>query len=241
MRVKAIIAYDGSVYQGFQRQTSTANTVTTTIERALKELQINTSITGSGRTDAGVHATGQVIHFELPSFWSDLTKLKNILNRKLAKIAFRDLSFTEDAFHARFSAKKRRYRYLFKTKTLSVFEKDYLSFYAPSFDREMLQKALKIFEGEHDFLCFHKTGSSVHTTVRTIYQARYYTYRDYHIITFQANGFLRAQVRMMVEAAMQCAQGKITLEALQRSIECQEERYSQLAPSQGLYLAKINY
>jgi tRNA pseudouridine38-40 synthase len=241
MRVKAVIAYDGSLFQGFQRQRSTINTVTTAIENALKSLQINAAITGSGRTDAGVHATGQVIHFDLPLFWTDLAKLKSILNRKLVKIQFRDLSFVEDGFHARFSAKNRRYRYLFKTKPLSVFEKDYLAFYPPSFNIKILQKALKMFEGEHDFLCFHKTGSPTHTTVRTIYQARYYTYKEYHIITFQANGFLRSQVRMMVEAAMQCAQGKILLETLHRQIESHEGRCSQLAPAPGLYLAKITY
>jgi len=241
MRVKAVIAYDGSVYQGFQKQKSTDNTVTTAIEKALRALQIDSKITGSGRTDRGVHATGQVIHFDLPPFWSDLTKLKRTLNRKLEKIAFRDICSAHHNFHARFSAKKRRYRYLFKTKELSVFEKDYLSFYDDAFDTNVLQEALKFFEGEHDFRFFHKTGSSVHTTVRTIYKTRYYRYGNHHVITFEANGFLRSQVRMMVEAAMQCAKGLCSLEKLHHQIECRGQAVYRLAPAQGLYLAKISY
>jgi len=82
MRVKAVISYDGSQYQGFQKQKSTKMTISTAIEEALASLQIDSPIVGSGRTDAGVHATGQVIHFELPDFWNDLEKLKLNLNRK---------------------------------------------------------------------------------------------------------------------------------------------------------------
>ena len=72
MRVKAVITYDGSSFLGFQKQKSTTQTVTYAIEEALSSLHITGVITGSGRTDAGVHATGQVIHFDLPDFWTDL-------------------------------------------------------------------------------------------------------------------------------------------------------------------------
>jgi len=88
MRVKAVISYDGSQYQGFQKQKSTKMTISTAIEDALASLQIDPAIVGSGRTDAGVHATGQVIHFDIPDFWHDLEKLKLNLNRKLTDISF---------------------------------------------------------------------------------------------------------------------------------------------------------
>ena len=104
-KVKAVIAYDGSVYLGFQKQKSTTKTVTHAIEEALNSLQIGSSIVASGRTDAGVHATGQIIHFDLPDFWSDLNKLKTNLNRKLKDIEFKHISIVADDFHARFSAK----------------------------------------------------------------------------------------------------------------------------------------
>ena len=102
MRIKAVIAYDGSRFQGFQRQKSTKDTITTAIETALRSLNITSDITGSGRTDAGVHASGQVIHFDLPDFWHDLGKLKDHLNIKLQSIEFKHIALSEDNFHARF-------------------------------------------------------------------------------------------------------------------------------------------
>ncbi len=240
MRVKAVIAYDGSAYQGFQKQTTTARTVTADIEKSLRSLQINSSIVGSGRTDAGVHATGQVIHFDLPEFWQDLDKLKLNLNRKLTQVRFKHISHTPHDFHARFSAKKRLYRYVFKTNTPSVFEQKYISYY-PEFDESVLSEALSLFVGEHHFDYFHKTGTVTHTTVREIYKTDYIQRNHYHYIYFQANGFLRSQVRMMVEAAMLCARGKMTCKQLLEQIECQEKHTTRLAPPEGLYLAQISY
>ena len=239
-KVKAVIAYDGSVYLGFQKQKSTVRTVTYDIETALNSLHITSTIVGSGRTDAGVHATGQVIHFDLPDFWSDLKKLKINLNRKLKNIEFKHITLADSDFHARFSAKKRLYRYIFKTKKPSLFEQKYISYYQ-DFDPLLLKKTLTCFEGEHDFNYFHKTGSNTHTTMRKIYTTHYKQYRGYHFIYFQANGFLRSQVRMMIEAAMLCARGKMTQEALLKQIACQEKHSSTLASPEGLYLARIIY
>ena len=240
MRVKAVIAYDGSAFQGFQKQTRTNNTVTTAIESALSDLQITSAITGSGRTDAGVHASGQVIHFDLPEFWSDLNRLRTSLNRKLTTVQFKHISPAADDFHARFDAKKRIYRYLFKESEPSVFERKYLSHYS-GFDRDILKKALSMFKGEHDFLFFHKTGSDIHTTVREIYDTHYRQQGSYHFIYFTANGFLRSQVRMMVEAAMLCAQNRLSIEQLHEQIDAKQQHHTRPAPPQGLYLARILY
>ncbi|MBL0721935.1 MAG: tRNA pseudouridine(38-40) synthase TruA, partial [Sulfurovum sp.] len=92
MNVKAVISYDGGFFSGFQKQNSTQQTVTTQIENALKSLNISSKIIGSGRTDAGVHATGQVINFTLPYYWSDLYRLKEALNRKLHHIFIKRIS-----------------------------------------------------------------------------------------------------------------------------------------------------
>jgi len=240
MRVKATISYDGSKYLGFQKQKNTRNTVSETIEKALLSLQINSSITASGRTDAGVHATGQVIHFDLPDFWNDMSKLQVSLNRKLSDISFKYIAPTDDTFHARFSAKKRVYRYLFKSSTLSVFEKNYVSHYA-NYNQEMLHVALKKFEGEHNFKYFMKTGTETHTTVRKIFKTYIKSKNDYHCIYFVANGFLRSQVRMMIEASMQCAKGDISLKNLVSQIECTEKYTTRLADGSGLYLSKVYY
>lgn len=240
MRVKAVISYDGSAYFGFQKQTSTTQTVTHDIEQALRSLQINASIVGSGRTDAGVHAAAQVIHFDIPPYWQDLKKLTLNLNRKLTHIYIKHITAVAGDFHARFWAKKRLYRYVFKTVTPSVFEQKYISYYPP-FHTPALQNALKCFEGVHDFAYFRKTGSETHTTVREIYRAKYHSYRGYHIIYFQANGFLRSQVRMMVEGAMQVAQILIDYEKLEAQLNLEKRYITKLASPEGLYLARIIY
>ena len=240
LRVKAVIAYDGSHYLGFQKQTSTNNTIAHAIEKALRSLQIRSDIVASGRTDAGVHATGQVIHFDLPEFWSDLDKLKINLNRKLKDIEFKHISKTAPDFHARFWAKKRLYRYVFKTSKPSVFEQKYTSYYS-DFNADLLKKALTYFEGEHDFKYFQKTGTLTHTTVRNIYKTLYREKNGYHYIYFQANGFLRAQVRMMVHAAISCAKKEMTEAQLREQLACKVKHSSRLAPPEGLYLARILY
>ena len=240
MRVKAVIAYDGSAYFGFQKQTSTQQTITFAIEEALKSLKIFSDITGSGRTDAGVHATGQIIHFDLPEYWNDLKKLKLNLNRKLDNIYFKHITTVPDDFHARFSARRRLYRYVFKTSKPSVFSQKYISYYQP-FEASLLKVALKSFEGKHDFAFFRKTGTDTHTSIREVFSAKYIKHKECHIIYIQANGFLRSQVRMMVDAAMLCAIGKMSLEALQEQINTQKKYTTKLAPPEGLYLANILY
>jgi len=240
MRIKAVIAYDGSKFYGFQKQNSTNQTVTTQIELALKSLHIDTSIVGSGRTDRGVHASSQIIHFDLPTYWEDLNKLQNILNQKLKFIRFKHIIKTKDTFHARFDAKRRLYRYIFKTSPISVFQHNYISYY-PKFDFDKLQEALSCFMGVHDFKFFHKQGSNVHTTVREIYKSFFIQKGDYCIIYFEANGFLRSQVRMMVNAAMQVAQNTLSVKQLQEQIATQHQYTTKLAPPEGLYLAKIIY
>lgn len=231
-RVKAVIAYDGGYFKGFQKQKSTKNTITGNIEKVLNSLGITDNIRGSGRTDAGVHATGQVIDFLVPYFWRDLSKLKTAINRKLKHISFKHISFVEDDFHSRFSAQRRVYRYIFKTIKPSIFEENYVAYY-PTFDINLLIKALKLFDGEHDFSNFIKTGSITHTNIRTIYRAYYREYKGYNIIYFEANGFLRSQVRIMVEGAMQVALNKWSIEKLQKQLNNEEKSMSRLAPQRG--------
>jgi len=240
MRVKASIAYDGSYFQGFQKQKSTKQTITTHIEMALRSVGIEDEIRGSGRTDAGVHATGQIIDFKLPPFWRDLEKLKTALNRKLTHISFKHISWVTEDFHSRFSAQRRVYRYIFKTKTPSVFEENYISYY-PAFNAQLLKEALKHFEGRHDFSNFIKTGSITHTNIREIYRAKYKAYKGHHIIYFEANGFLRSQVRMMVEFAMQVALKEQSLAQLKEQLDLKKRHLTKLAPAEGLYLARIIY
>jgi len=240
VRVKAVIAYDGSKFYGFQKQTTTTQTITTQIELALKSLHINSSIVGSGRTDRGVHASNQVIHFDLPLYWSDLDKLRYTLNQKLRYIYIKHIVMVDDDFHARFSAKRRIYRYVFKTKPISVFQKDYISYYK-NFNDVKLQEALECFVGRHDFALFHKQGSITHTTIREVYKSFYIKRKDYHYIYFEANGFLRSQVRMMVDATMKVSTDSIDINQLKEQINNKITYTTKLAPPEGLYLARIIY
>ncbi|TQV61764.1 MAG: tRNA pseudouridine(38-40) synthase TruA [Sulfurovum sp.] len=240
MRVKAIIAYDGGHFYGFQRQKSTPNTVTQHFEESLKKINILSSIRGSGRTDSDVHATHQVIDFEIPHFWTNLDKLKSELNKRLKGVKVRKLCFVVDDFHARFWAKKREYKYIFKTTPLNPFEENYISYY-PLFDEDILKNALKLFEGTHDFTLFSKRGSVTHTNIRHIYKTSYKRYKNYHIITFEANGFLRSQVRMMVEASMNCALNKITIQDIKAQINLKATYSKTLAQPYGLYLTNVKY
>ncbi len=240
MRIKAVIAYDGSAFEGFQRQTRTPRTVTTAFENALKRLGIESAITGSGRTDAGVHATGQVIHFDLPDYWHDLSKLQMHLNGQLEAIAVKHISSVPDNFHARFDAHKRIYRYLLSTTSPSVFERRYIA-HVPALDIQKLQHALALFEGRHDFGYFRKSGSETKDDIRTIYQTRLRKIGKYYAIYFEANGFLRAQVRMMLSAAFEVSRGELTLEQLKEQLAMHHRYTTHLAPPEGLYLARVIY
>ncbi len=239
-RVKAVIAYDGASFYGFQRQKNIKETITTAIEETLKSVGIEDKIRGSGRTDKGVHASNQIIDFRVPIFWRDLNRLKEVLNRKLDSIYFKHISYVDDSFHSRFLAKKRIYRYIFKTTPLSIFEKRYISYY-PKFNLLSLQESLKLFEGRHDFSNFLKKGSITHTNIRTIYRAYYKKYKNYHIIYFEADGFLRSQVRIMINFSMRVADGKLSLENQKEQLELKKRYSLNLATPNGLYLARVIY
>ena len=240
MRVKAVIAYDGSAFEGFQRQTRTPRTVTTALEKALKNLGIKSPVTGSGRTDAGVHATGQVIHFDLPPYWQDLAKLRHHLNEHLHAIQVKHITKVPDTFHARFDARVRIYRYVFSQKRPTVFAKKYVA-HLPDIDGNSLEKPLKIFEGTHDFGYFKKNGSETKNDRRTVLKTRVKTFKNYTVITIAADGFLRAQIRMILGAIFELSRGNLSEKQLIDQLNLREKTSTSLAPSEGLYLAKILY
>jgi len=240
-RVKAVIAYDGSRFEGFQAQKHTFNTVSYKLEVALKSLGIESKILASGRTDKGVHATAQVVSFNLPDYWSDLAQLKSFLNLKLSPhIGIKKISFVPSEFHPRFSAKRRAYRYILAPK-VTPFTASYLTPLPKKIDFEKMQEASKLFEGKHDFIYFHKTGSEPKTTVREIYKATLYSYQELKVFYFEANGFLRAQVRMISEAVLKVGKGELGLKELKLQLEGKEQYTTSLAPPNGLYLCRVVY
>ena len=236
MRVKLILSYDGTDFFGSQPQKETDKTVIGTLTHILTRLNIVSVPVASGRTDRGVHATGQVCHLDLPPFWSDTEKLKKVLNTMLpSSIHIRRIECVSDDFHARYSAKRRLYRYLISTQESSPFSSRYIT-HLQTLEIEKIQRNIHIFEGVHDFEYFQKNGSDIITTRREVYKAFAYMHKNLTILHFEANGFLRSQVRLMCGALLQ-------LEATQiETMLDKKEKYKvRPAPPQGLYLARIKY
>ena len=236
MRCAFTLVYNGTNFLGSQTQTETSNTVLGNVEHVLKELGINSKVVASGRTDKGVHATGQVCHVDLPVFWSDLTRLKKVLNQMLPHtIHVKNIKAVNNEFHARYGAKNRVYRYIIKEAQSNPFEDDFVTF-LEKIDFERVQKNIKLFIGEHDFKGFMKTGSDVKTTTRVIYKAFAYRYKGFIVLNFEANGFLRSQIRLMVGSLL-----KLNANEIQEQLACIKNHKIKPAPSNGLYLAKIKY
>ena len=242
MRVKATISYNGNKFYGFQRQSKTNQTVVGTIEKALKSLGITDKIRGSGRTDRGVHATGQVIDFTLPSFWQhkSLKELKERLNQKLKEIKFKHITEADSNFHSQYSAKVRVYRYLIKTIQPSVFEQEFVSFYQIK-EPKILKEALELYIGRHNFKNFKKEGSPTTSDIREVYKVKVKKVKNYYAIYFYASGYLRSQVRMMLEGALIVESGKLTVTELNEQLKGTKKYFSTLAQPQGLYLARVIY
>ena len=209
--------------------------------KAFESLNIQTKLHASGRTDAGVHAFKQMLHCEIPSYWSDLSKLKEHLQHKLpSSIKVRHLCQASEDFHARYSAKRRAYRYILCEAQSNPFESDFITF-VPSFDRDAIKSAIKLFEGEHDFGLFKKSGGAAGTDVRTIFKTRVYSYSNKTVLYFEANGFLRSQIRLMVFFLLKISEGKLSNEQLLEQIKGIKSHNMKLAPPNGLYLSNIIY
>ena len=238
--IKIVFSYDGSKYNGSQTQPE-RNTVQDIFEEALKRLKIDSKLNLSGRTDKDVHATGQVASLLIPSFWQDLIKLKNTLSKQLpSSIQIKSIKEVDENFHARFSAKKRVYRYILSTKPTTAFNGNYLH-YHQNINIKLIQEAMKLFIGTHNFEYFSKNGSEPKSTVREIYSVNFYKYKELYIFKFTANSYLRSQIRMMVDFLLKISDGKLTTNDLKNQLQKKEQVSWTLAPSNGLYLSRVFY
>lgn len=240
MNAKFTISYDGTCFKGSQTQPDGLS-VQDSIQEAFKSLNIDTKIVLSGRTDKDVHATGQVFNCILPSFWNNLEKLKDILNRHLPiSVKVKHIKFVDETFHSRFHAKKRVYRYLISKKEPTVFNSKYIS-YKKEFDEEKIKEAINVFVGTHDFEYFHKKGSDKDNTVREVFDVKFYKYKDIYIFKFTANSYLRSQIRLMVGSLLKVGEGKLSIEDLKAQLRKEKYIYRTPASPYGLYLAKVYY
>ncbi len=240
-RIKLTISYNGSRFLGLQNQSHTDNTVMGTLTNALRRLHIADTPVASGRTDSGVHAFRQVLHLDLPPHWDNLVRLRRALEHQLPlSIRIRRIERADPDFHARYSARRRVYRYILSPNPPNPFEADLVTFCEPP-DLDKLNTALRLFEGEHNFEFFKKSGSDVKHYVRTVYKARAYRHKNYIVLYFEANGYLRSQIRMMTDAALKTAYGDMRLHQLREQLERKVRHTTDLAPASGLYLSKIIY
>jgi len=240
MKIKITLSYDGTLYNGSQIQ-PTVPTIHSELLKALQIININATLDFSGRTDKGVHAFKQVISCNIPSFWKDTQNLKITLNRLLPNtLLIRDIKEVNEEFHARFSAKKREYRYLLTSKKLTPFNSNYISYYE-IINEKKINEAIQLFIGIHNFKYFSKKGSDPISTVREIYGIYFYKHKDIFVLHFKANSYLRSQIRMIVDFIMKISSGKLSLKDLEQQLNLKKMISWTLAPASGLYLSKIHY
>lgn len=240
MNLKFFISYDGSVFQGSQKQPN-GLTVENNLLAVFKRININTKIILSGRTDKDVHATGQVFNCEVPSFWNNYEKLKDVMNAQLpSSIKINHICKVKEDFHSRFHAKTRVYRYVITTKPKTPFNDKYIT-HVPCINEDLMKKAIKEFIGIHDFKYFHKLGSDKEITVREIFDTNFYKHKDVYVFKFIANSYLRSQIRLMVGFLLKINDGKLSIQDLNEQLSMKKHIFKIPAPANGLYLAKVTY
>ncbi len=243
MRYKVILAYDGRNYAGFQSQknaTAIQDIVEGAIERVFSE---KIRIIMSSRTDAGVHAYGQVFHFDTDKE-KDEGKLKFSLNSLLPDdIHVVEVKKVSRDFHARYSVKKKTYEYLINLGEYDVFLKGraFQCFY--KLDVDLMKEGAKLFLGEHDFSSFNTSSLKEYPNqVRNITEFSIIRKKDILKIRVTSSGFLRNMVRIMVGTLIDLGRGKKSLDDIKDMLEhpCKSTRRYNADPN-GLYLVKIFY
>lgn len=245
-RYKATISYDGTLFAGFQRQTK-ERSVQEELEKTLKKLNSGqpVKVHGAGRTDSGVHAYGQVVHFDLPQE-RDVEKLRFGLDTQSPEdidvVAVEQVS---DDFHARYNKHSKTYEFLVDSgRPKNPMMRHYATHYPYPLDLASMQEAIKDLVGTHDFTGFTASGTSVENKVRTISQAT--VERDnktgFLIFTFTGNGFLYKQVRNMVGTVLKIGNGRMPVSQIKTVLESKNRDLAgPTAAGNGLYLKEIIY
>ncbi len=236
------IQYDGSDFHGWQVQKN-GRTVQGDIENALNIIfpKEKISLIGSGRTDTGVHAIGQVAHVELPSRLSPL-QLCNALQGNLnTDIQIDSAIEVDEDFHARFSATAREYEYHL-VKRQSPFSRKYAAELKWDIDPKLLYECASLLKGEHDFTSFCKANAEVENKICIIYKADWIDNDDRYIFTIQANRFLHHMVRYLIGTMLEVARGRYTIQDFIDILNREKAEIAvSRAPAKGLFLKKVYY
>jgi tRNA pseudouridine38-40 synthase len=241
-KLMAVVEYDGTDYLGFQVQAQGA-TIQGEIERALAAVtQEGSRIVGAGRTDAGVHAQGQVIAFST-AWRHPVEELQRALNAVLPKdIAVRELLPVARGFHPRFDAVSREYRYTILNQPLrSPLARRFSHHFPHLLDVAAMNEAAGVLVGSHDFASFGRAPQGSNT-VREVYQARWTSEEPFAYFSIVANAFLYRMVRSLVGTLLLVGTGELIPEGFEEILRSADRsRAGQLAPAHGLCLIRVNY
>jgi tRNA pseudouridine38-40 synthase len=242
--IKLVIEYDGTNYQGWQVQPK-GPTIQGTLEEKLRLLTGEPiQLIGSGRTDSGVHALGQVAHFKTQS-QMHIGSMQKALNSLLPPdIVIQKIEEVEEGFHARRHSKSKVYEYRILNRNFrSAFHRGYVWYIPQELNLREMTKATKSLIGEHDFSAFRTVGSSTRTTVRRVIRAEWKRRRD-GLICFEieANGFLKQMVRSIIGTLVEIGKGRMNGVEFRKIMDSKDRKKAgPTAPAQGLFLKEVKY
>ena len=242
--IKLTIEYDGKEFNGWQKQPNKLN-IQGNIEQAIKLVTgEEVELFASGRTDAGVHAFGQVANFKTNSL-IPIEKIPIALNTNLKKsIRIVEAEEVDERFHSRLSCKRKTYRYVINNSSCESAIYRNLETYIPiKLDVNKMKEAAKYFEGEHDFKSFKASGTSSKSSVRIIYELEILEKANDRIyIEVTGNGFLYNMVRIISGTLVDVGLGKIKPEEIQEIIDCKDRnKAGKTLPAHGLFLMNVEY
>ncbi|MDF1519839.1 MAG: tRNA pseudouridine(38-40) synthase TruA [Brevefilum sp.] len=239
---KVILSYNGSEFAGFQRQKD-ARTVQSEFEAGLRKLGWQgKSILAAGRTDTGVHAVGQVVSFHL-DWQHSLEDLRNALNYYFPEdMAVQSVEMADEAFHPRFDAQRRCYRYrAFPSPVRDPIREVFAWRVWPEPDMERMQKAGKMLIGVHDFQAFGSPTSEKGVTIREVFDLHWQQDGEAYAFEISANAFLYHMVRRIVFVLVKIGQGEVSPDILLESLQSGNLSLTGLAPATGLVLKEVRY
>ncbi|NJM31215.1 MAG: tRNA pseudouridine(38-40) synthase TruA [Rhizobiales bacterium] len=243
-RYRFTIEYDGTNFVGWQVQTSGAS-VQGVIEDAIARINgAPSTVIGAGRTDAGVHALGQVAHVDLAREW-DAFELRNAINGNIRPhaVSILEAARVADDFHARFSATRRRYLYRILTRRAPpALERNKVWHVPQDLDAEAMHEAAQTILGNHDFTTFRSAACQAQSPVKTLDRLDVMRFGDVIEIRAEARSFLHNQVRSMVGSLKQVGLGKWRVRDMADALKAKDRgRCGPVAPPDGLYLVTVDY
>ena len=243
-RYRLLIEYDGRPYNGFQLQAAQPS-VQGSIERAVTAFCGEAArVVAAGRTDTGVHATGQVIHVDLAKDWRPEV-VRDALNAHLVPepVAVLEAQIAAPEFHARFSATGRRYLYrIFNRHSPPALERGRVWHVKRPIDAEAMHAAAQALVGQHDFTTFRDAACQAKSPVKTMDAARVRREGDAVLLEFSARSFLHRQVRSMTGSLVEVGLGRWSTSDLKSALDAKDRKAcGPVAPPDGLYLVEVKY